>query len=494
MAYIPQLPENQKNQFARDEESTATPTPPQTGGSAGEGGGGQGSGAAPGVGTSTQFGSNAAKLSDYLKANQPQVEAYGQEVAGDLGKRYSSAMGAIDTGFGNFNQAVNQGYAKQNQDLVNQAASNPSQFIKDPNNVSQFKSLWNNEYKGPQNFQSFGDYSNINDTVNKAVQDASLVGSQGGLESYLKNFMGAKQTTGGMNALNTALLQRSPESRTAIQQAAVPFQNLSSYLSGKEAEGNKSVADAKTAAQQAQEATRNKFVGPGGVLEAFGKGVDDKTAQARSKAQERYQDALAFLPDIGRVTRSVDYQPYVDIVPDRGDRFTLGKQMHDVIGSGRSFDLAPYLQFMNPESAITNMNVANADDYATAQALAQLTETNPFLSPETLAQAGTVNTDLTDLIGWQQPLQAAWDEVNKSGDLYKLYNPPAPPTPPPPTTNPDAGTGRLAPLPKIGNTAPTPVTPPPIPTITPTPTPTPTDATLPEPTPKKKSGTKMKPS
>src|SRR5690242_8717920 len=108
MAYVPQqIPDEEQNKFANPNQTTPNPIPPQGTGSAGAGAGGR---AAPGMGTPTQFGSNAAKLSDYLKANEEQVGQFGQQVAGDLTNRYNQTMGNINQGFGDFNQQLQANY------------------------------------------------------------------------------------------------------------------------------------------------------------------------------------------------------------------------------------------------------------------------------------------------------------------------------------------------------------------------------------------------
>src|SRR5579864_7687242 len=182
------LPINEQNQQAPQGQTTNAPTssgnvPAQTGGSAGAGAGG---GAAKGsmTGTPTQFGSSASKLGDYLSANAPQIQNQANTVAQGLNTQYGQVGTDITNAANQFNQQVQGGYAAPNQDIVQQALANPTQFASNPSNVSAFQGQLNDTYTGPQNFESTTPYSNIQNEVNTAVQNAGFLNSPAGLKTY----------------------------------------------------------------------------------------------------------------------------------------------------------------------------------------------------------------------------------------------------------------------------------------------------------------------
>ncbi len=292
MAYVPnQLPKEEENQFAPTGATTPNPIPPQTGGSAGSSS--QGTGGAPGQATSTQFGSNAAKLSDYLKANEPQVGQFGQQVAGQLTDQYNKTMGNIDTGFGNFNQQVGQSYTPANQDQINQATTNPTEFAKNPENVKAFQSMYNDQYTGPQNFEGTDIYAGLNDNVNKSVENAGLTGSFSGLQTYLNNNLNTGSNSPGVQTLDTALLQRSPEASQAIQSAAAPYKNLTDYLAGKTQAGNAAVQNAKQTAQGISSGLKNQFSGEGGFIPTLQNDLTNRLNQTRQTQGTAANQAVA---------------------------------------------------------------------------------------------------------------------------------------------------------------------------------------------------------
>lgn len=402
MAYVPQqIPQDEQNKNPTGTgQTTPQPVPPQGGGSAGSG-----TNAAPGQATSTQFGSNAAKLSDYLSANKDQVQQFGQNIAGNLSKNYGDTMGSIDQGLGNFNQQVGQGYAPANSDLVSKAVANPTEFVKTPENVSGFKSLYNDQYTGPANFESSPIYSNLNDQVNKAVENAGLAGSTSGLQSYLNNNnYGTANNMPGVQALDTALLQRSPEARSTIQAATVPYQNLNSYLSGKATEGNASVANAQKSAADTAQAVQNQFTGQGGVIPNF-----QNDLQGRVSALSGQQNNLNSLYQnvYGGGVPTLEQLTQLGVSPEQANQLLANSGiLSDEYSPFTQGGTYATFQGGNPASL---ENTATADDYAKSQALAQLTGAGPVLDPTKASGAGTASLPQ---LGYN--IQQAMSDVNST--------------------------------------------------------------------------------
>lgn len=413
MAYIPrQIPESEENKFALS--SPTTPLPVQSGGSAGEGGQNAGGGAPPGVGTTTQFGSNAANLSSYLDANKGQVQELGNKIAGNLTQGYNDVVGGINQNFGQFGQSVNQGANNPDWSKVDQAASNPSDFVKDPNNVSQFQSWFNSEYKGPQNVETADFYSDTNNRVNKAVEDASLVNSYSGLGSYLDNYLGGNNRTQGMKTLDTALLYKSPEASQTIRDAASPYKTLSYFLSGKVSEANKSVEQAKKSSSENRMKIQDKFLGENGAVDQFGKKISGNVSSARTEAADRIakaQEALsgkAATTDKGAMALKPEFKQALQDLGISEEDYLDAIHKQRVLSGGYSspqysfastpFDFNTYANFLSPDAQILPENVASGDDFLTQQALSALTGQNlSYLNPNLSDQAGKSNLDLSDL-------------------------------------------------------------------------------------------------
>lgn len=423
MAYVSkQIPDDQENIFARTEATTPVP---QGGGSAGS----EPNGAAPGVGTPTQFGSNAAKLTDYLNANKGRVQQFGQDVAGRLTNSYDTTLGNINQGFNQFSNDVSGSYTPPTQEQVNSALSKPEEFSKDSSNVDQFRQWYNPSYSGPQNFEGSSMYSNLNDQVNKAVDNSKLVDTLPGLSTFLGQ--SNQYATPGMNALDSALLYRSPEARGAIQSAAAPAKTLNDYLSSKAGEANQAVANKKNEISSSGENVRNLSQN---AFNQFNNDLQDRVSTARGQSAAdadltnrllRAGSANGFSnEELQKVANDLDLAPggaeddLSALNSLLARRAIVSKGFTPDISSGltpvagRNVDLSQFLTLL-PSEQITPGNLATPEDYARSAALAQMTGLSPYLDQEMASQAGTAPLDLTQTAIPQNFLDMDANELSK---------------------------------------------------------------------------------
>lgn len=415
MAYIPrQLPQSQQNQFGREEETTAFPLPPQTGGSSGTapGGSGNSTNAAPGMGTSTQFGSNAAKLSDYLSANKEQIGQYGQKLAGEVSQGYNDAKGAVDQSFGNFSQQVGQ--YKPNQDTINQAFANPVDFVKDPSKVSSFTGWLNNEYSGPQNFQTDASYGDISGKVNKAVEQANMVDNYSGLGEFMNKNVNQQNYTPGMKTLDTALVARNPEAWGSIKAAAQPGKGLNDYLSGKTQEANTLADTTRQDVNSTRANMQNKLTGDQGLIPTFQNNLNQKvqTTEAQRLAyNEQYNNKFG-KPSEELSKRINEYNAAVAANP-----LPFNDKTKTMALTNRFSDLAALEPVGSP---IGVGNVASADDQAMQSALNMLSGGNMNLVPGQLNPTAIPNAPAD----WKGTLRSTLDQYSGRptwGDLPTTY-------------------------------------------------------------------------
>jgi hypothetical protein len=404
MAFVSSaLPQEEQNQFAPSGQTTANPLallPPQaaqTGGSAGQGGATQG-GAAPSSGTSTQFGSNASKLGDYLKANQDQVQGMANQIAGGLGSQFSGLQSNIDQAGQSFGSQVQGGYTAPNADIVKQAAANPTDFASNPDNVKAFQSQLNDQYTGPTNFESSAPYSNIQEGVTNAVQQAGQLNTYPGLSTYLQNNV-EKNATPGQNTLDTTLLQGNQPAYQVVQNAAKPFASLSDYLANTAKTQNQGVQSAQTAAQQAAGNAQAQFTGPGGVVPTFANTLNTGAATAEQQRQAYNQAAGNLYNQDVPVEQAINAWSgnqwgggSADQVSNQ-DVMNLGLTNYQGWDAPAMTDLfAPVIAANQPvNTPISAANYSTPDQYAKAAALQQLMGGNLNLpiSAATQGQAGT---------------------------------------------------------------------------------------------------------
>lgn len=380
------------------EENTQAPTgqtqggvsgaPPVQGGSAGAGQAGGGATGAS-TGSPTQFGSSASKLGDYLNANAPQIQGQANKVVSGLNQQYGQVGQDITNAANQFGQSVQGGYAAPNQDLVNQAVANPTQFASNPDNVKAFQSQYNNSYSGPTSYESSQPYGAIQGEVNQAVQNAGLLNTQAGLGNYLGQTQGGNQTRAS-NTLDTLLLQGNPGAQQQIQQAAGQFQNLTPQFQQSVTGADQSVQAAQKAAQDAKAYAQGQF---GTAANAFNTGLQNAGTDAQNKTAA-YNNALnQFYSQATPIEQQIN--AYLGTLPNNA-----GSNVQDlfapVISGNKLISTPPTLA-----------SVATPDQYAEANALAQLggqAYTSP-LNQANIGQAGTAVTPTANIPTIQSLLQ-----------------------------------------------------------------------------------------
>ncbi len=117
MAFLPQDEQNQnapQGQTTNNPQNGGAGLPPQgAGGSVGAATGGAKAGSSPATGTSTQFGSSASKLGDYLSANAPQIQNQANNIVGGLNNQYGQVNQDITNAANQFQSQVQLHLSKQ---------------------------------------------------------------------------------------------------------------------------------------------------------------------------------------------------------------------------------------------------------------------------------------------------------------------------------------------------------------------------------------------
>ena len=398
MSYLPKNEDNlegqPQGQTSNDPAAEAPPT--QSGGSVGDEGGGQ-TGAGSATGSPTQFGSSASKLGDYLTANAPQIGQQADKVAGKFNDQYTQLNRGIQDASNQFGQQVQGGYTAGNQDVVNQAASNPTQFAADPNNIKAWQAQYNDQYTGPQNFESTAPYGQIQGQVQSAVNQGNWLQNQAGLASYLQGQ--SKNPTRASSTLDSLLLSGNPEAQQKIQTAGKQFNNLTGQLESSKGQANSQVKAAQDAAQAANQYAHQQI---GQTVDQFGNALNTQLTGANANrdafnnavttnqplAQQAQQQLLA--------AQQAAQQKYTgninNSVGNAAGGAAQNAKLNQLIDpSSYLSQLAPYLSGQPITQPGTLANVSNQGQYSEDAALEALLgqDYNQFLKPNEASQAGS---------------------------------------------------------------------------------------------------------
>lgn len=222
-------------------------------------------------------------LNTYLQANKPQAQQMGQQVAGGIEQKANQAQQDIDA----FKQAGNQQVAaKTAQDITSQL----QQPTQNAQQYQQFRQTGG--YSGPTSLENVSGYQQAQKSGTEATQAVQNVGSEAGRTELVKQQYARPSYSAGQQKLDTMLVSRNPEAKTALQQTADKWKNLNDTLSGATQQvGQQVQQNVATAAKNKELAaqTENEFINKyRGDLQA--------KADEHNKTQgAKYQDLLAEL-------------------------------------------------------------------------------------------------------------------------------------------------------------------------------------------------------
>lgn len=432
MSFLPISEENKDAGTGQTTNAPGTDTaqPPQTGGSVGDESGG-----APAKGSSTasptQFGSSASKLGDYLSANAPQIGQQADALAGTLNTQYGNLNQGITDAANQFQSQVQGGYAAPNQGIVGQAMADPTNFASDPNNVKAFQSQYNDTYTGPTTFEGSPGYSDLQDQVGQAVQQAGLIGSgPAGLTSYLSG-QAKGNPTQASNTLDSLLIQGNPEAQQKINAAAGQFGGLTGQLGGVSANANKSVLDAQKAASDAAIYARGQF---DPFVQNFGNSLDTQLADVNTN-RDAYNKTVT-----GNQSQAQQYQAQLlqaqqdaknkivgNVSNMAGNPASAAEQNERILAmynpgiTSQLSGLAPYLNSSPITQPGTLANTATSGQYGEDAALAQLLGQGytSRLNQADIGQAGSYSVP-----GMPAPIQDASGQIQYTNDIASLYGNP----------------------------------------------------------------------
>ena len=370
---------------------------PQTSTGTGAGatpGGPQGSTAVP----NTTQAPPVQDLQAYLAANAPQSVQMGQNIAGNLNTQVGQVTGDINAAQSDVNAQVNASNVAPNPDLINQAASNPAEFVKDPNNVTAFQGQANATYAGPSSFESTPYDQTLTTEITNAQQNAPDINKPGGLEQLVRGQ--ETNPTVGMQNLDTLLLQQNPEAMAPIQGALPQFGNLTNYLQNVRTGTNADIQKAISNNQAVKSNVASKFTGEGGVVPTWENSLQNSLTEAgknRATQGNEINDLTkainandlsglspAQLTKLGITPQEVsDYQQQIYQIKNTLNPNYVAPNLSNYYTPGQISPIAPSLA-----------NVATSEDYAKNAALEQLLGTgySPYLSDANASQSGQLGS------------------------------------------------------------------------------------------------------
>ncbi len=353
-----------------------------------------------------------ATVQDYLKANQPQGEAFGQQFVSTVGQGVGQAKSAVDTSAQKAQNEISTGTIEAKPELINEALKTPTSVANDQEKFAEFQKEYNAQYGGPTSFESSDQYTNAANAANTAAQTGAELGSTGGREQLLQDVFGVYGQ--GNKGLDQTLLQNS-SAYPQVPPLAQNFQSVQDYLKSAAGTTNTAATKAATTTAATKAAATTPFANN---LTSFQANLNTRVDAAKAAAQtatDQYKkdfaagNADAITKDLQEISKNS-----TEINSIQSYLSALNKDY------GVNPDISNYNNF-NPAAQITSANVATPEDYANAAAYQKLTGVNygGILNPATSAEAGTYkntgNVNTKDLNTYLQGQVGQRDKETLSG-------------------------------------------------------------------------------
>lgn len=340
-------------------------------------------------------------LKAYLEANAPQAVQMGQKIAGDLNTTAGKVTGDINAAQQDVAAQVQAQNIAPNQDLVERAAENPAEFVKNQQDMKDFLAQENASYGGPTTFESTTQAQPLATEVANAQQQAPDITKPQGVEQLARG-QEVNPTT-GMSNLDSLLLQESPGALEPVAKALPQFGTLGTQLTGASAATNAAIQKAIANTQAAKAGVNSRFLtGDKAVVPTWESGVTKELTDAQKNAND-YNDAVnkiiqeqnGMVPLVNSTKSAMqalqDADKAMGLTPDAINKLrtdTGAKPLPDL-----NTDWASLLKAPTPlTTAPTLGTVATPQDYAIEQALQELLGGNLGTVPLDLGQSGEAGT------------------------------------------------------------------------------------------------------
>ncbi len=303
MAFIvdPNDPNAPNNQNPADQQA------PISSGGAGIGGATK-PGNTPGVNVPAQ---PSAQLSAYLKANQPQAEAFGQNIAQTVGGQVNAAGASINPAVNTYTGNL---YSVPNDPTINSAvAASPSGLSAEQ--AATYKKQLGAAASSPNaanTFETTQGYQDAAGKVQGAVEQADLWNSGNNvsnLTAALSPFEGPNATQGD-RTLDSLLLSRTPTAYSGIQAAVAPAASFQDQLAAGTSSANdalhSTIAQNQATTDASQAAAKTYATGLNSTLAKYLADAQKQVLDYNGKINPLAQNVANVQPQIAALQNAVD--------------------------------------------------------------------------------------------------------------------------------------------------------------------------------------------
>lgn len=345
-------------------------------------------------------------INEYLKANQSQAGKLGSTVNNYVGNKIDTANQKLGEAGNQFASDVDKNTVKLDENLTNQIKQDPTALTADPNKVQQVKNL-SKAYAGPTDFQTSSQFQGVNPQLQKAQQASKDLTNQQGQNNVLTNLQldtrGGKLNRGAAT-LDQGLLGGSKLAQANLAPAIEKGKTFQSNIDTAIQNAMNKVSGAQKTSSETNQAMKDLFSQQFGGLKS---GLEQRATQANAQTKQRMSDIQ---DKVINNPQDLTAEELNFLGTDRG---SLEQARNDFLKyapnqgiAGAKGALGQYFSTQDPGA--NYQNIANAEDFARSQALAQLSGQDGILTGAGQGfNPDAINFDLAGLQNYINPYKVA---------------------------------------------------------------------------------------
>lgn len=334
-------------------------------------------------------------LNKYLDANRAGAANIGNRVATEVSNQASQATKDINQSGADFGRRVSEGTNQFNEGLVNEATSDATNFINDPNKVSQLQKQKSGSFGGPTSYTDSTEAQKALLSKQKAEETANLTGTVGGRQQLIRNTNTSNPYSQGGLSLNQFLVQNNQGALGKVLDSAQASKGLGGQLTNTQTGADQAVKTGQDVSNKTGVQTNQKLTGA--VSDFRGKLGQQATEKSTQEQAEQAGITQAFggganaAPQARNVanafTSAGNQAQFPDVSDEILSKVGLSREQYsqlqalnnEVVGAGR-VGINPLDFVQNTQGQYTEGGVASTQQQAYLAALQQLAGTNQQLN------------------------------------------------------------------------------------------------------------------
>lgn len=230
-------------------------------------------------------------LQNYLGNNADNASGLGSNVSNFFTNTAGSARNTLGSNTADFDNQIGAGTINYNEDLANNALSNPVIFNQNAANLGSYQNMVNGTYSGPSDFATSQNYANAYQPIQQYDQYVSNLDQPNQYSNLLSSIYQGQAYTPGQLSLDASLLA-TPNVISGVRGTVGSIGSLDDDLKNATTTENANIAKGQATTGSTNAKALQGVLGSEGNLQNT---IGSNTTAAQNAAQGQYQNIQAAL-------------------------------------------------------------------------------------------------------------------------------------------------------------------------------------------------------